>query len=152
MDPNNRLQNKQIKSPSHTQIARIVFNAAESMGISDRRLIERLTTRVIDRFEKQPLPGEQPPTLPGMEDLIAKPRRQKRLPTSTEIQALIEEIMAAEELKHKEEAAPKMKTIVSKSQPTAGIKLTENALHVLQRRYLKSFKMLKLMLKRKGWM
>jgi len=142
MDITNQSGNKQITFSSRTQIARAVFAAAESMGIPDRELIERLTAQVIERLEKIPL--EQPPTLPGMEDLVARPRhQQKRLPTNVEIQAIVEEILAAEELKHMEEAKPKMETIVtakSKSQATTGVNLTENALHVLQKRYLKKDK------------
>ena len=44
------------KSPAkplnRNRIARAIFAAAESMGIRDRELVERLTTRVIERFEK----------------------------------------------------------------------------------------------------
>ncbi len=142
MNPDSQSKNRPINSPGRTQIARIVFAAAESMGIADRKLVERLTAQVIERLEQQSLP--QPPTLPGMEDLIAKPlRRQIHLPTDTDILTVVEEILAAEEQKHIEEAKPKMRNIVTarpKSQPVSGVKLTENALHVLQKRYLKKDK------------
>ena len=142
MSPDSHSKNRTINSPSRTQIARIVFAAAESMGIADRKLVERLTSQVIERLEQQSLP--QPPTLPGMEDLVVKPPRwQIRLPTDTDILTVVEEILAAEERKHAEEAKTKMRrtaTAKPKRQPVSGVKLTENALHVLQRRYLKKDK------------
>jgi len=143
MDRAGQSENKKINSPSRSQIARIVFAAAESMGIADRQLVERLTSQVIARLEREsPLP--QPQTLPGMEDLVPKLSRwQIRLPARTDILTMVEEILAAEELKHTEEAKTKMEkvaTVKSKSQPVSGVNLTENALHVLQRRYLKKDK------------
>jgi len=79
--------NRSEKPINHTQIARAIFTAAESMGISDRQLIERLTSQVIERLEKpQPL-------LPGMEGLVPKShRQQKRLPSDSEIQAIVRDI------------------------------------------------------------
>jgi len=143
MDTNNQSENKPIKSPSRTQIARIVFAAAESIGMSDRKLIEQLTAQVIERLERQPSLS-QPQPLPGMEELVAKPyRRPSRLPTDADILTVVEEILAAEELKHIEETKTKMEKITTakpKSRPTAGVSLSENALHVLQRRYLKKDK------------
>jgi ribonucleoside-diphosphate reductase alpha chain len=68
---------------------------------------------------------------------------------------MVEEILAAEELKHAKEAKPKMETtateeakpkmettatVKQKVKPTAGVNLTENALRVLERRYLKKDK------------
>ncbi len=140
------MQNKkynEINSPNRNQIARIVFAAAESMGIADRRLVEKLTSQVIERLEKDRsfIP---PPTLPGMEDFVTRsPRRPSRLPTDTDILTMVEEILAAEEQKFTKEATTKMKmtrTARTKEQPDTGLKLTENALHVLQKRYLKKDK------------
>ena len=45
-----------------TQVARVIFAAAESMGISDRRMVERITNQVIARLEK----SRQPRPLPGI--------------------------------------------------------------------------------------
>jgi len=130
-------------SPNRTQIARIVFAAAESMGIADRRLVERLTSQVIKRLE-QNRSFLQPPTLPGMEDLVARsPRRPSILPTDTDILTMVEEILAVEEQKFTEEAPAEMKTTKmasTKNQPDTGPELTENARHVLQKRYLKKDK------------
>ena len=136
-------QHRPTNSPNRTQIARIVFAAAESMGIADRRLVERLTSQVIERLE-QNRSFLQPPALPGMEDLVARsPRRPSILPTDTDILTIVEEILAAEEQKFTEEATPEMKTTRTartQDQPDTALKLTENALHVLQKRYLKKDK------------
>ena len=136
-------QHKPINHPNRNQIARIVFAAAESMGIADRRLVERLTAQVIERLE-QNRTLFQPPALPGMEDFVDRSsRRLSRLPSDTDILSMVEEILAAEEQKFTEEAPAEMKptkTTRTESQPDTGLKLTENALHVLQKRYLKKDK------------
>ena len=135
--------NAEIHSPSRTQIARIVFAAAESMGIPDRRLIERLTAQVIERLERQES-RQQMPALPGMEELVTRSRRRPdRLPSDADIMTLVEEILAAEELKHKEEATAEMKEIDTAgaiNPPASSVDLTENARHVLEKRYLKKDK------------
>ena len=140
------MQNKkysEINYPNRNQIARIVFAAAESMGIADRRLVERLTAQVIERLE-QNRTLFQPPALPGMEDFVDRSsRRLSRLPSDTDILTMVEEILAAEEQKFTEEAPAEMKptkTAKTTSRPDTGLKLTENALHVLQKRYLKKDK------------
>jgi ribonucleoside-diphosphate reductase alpha chain len=119
-------------SLNHTQIARAIFAAAESMGMSDRRQIEQLTGHVIERLEN-------PPPLPGMEDLVPKERRQKRPVADSEIEAVVREILAAEEERRTGEAKTEVKTISGvkpENQATLGISLSENALRVLERRYL----------------
>ena len=50
MNGNNAQEKKKLLN--RTQIARSVFAAAESMGISDRAMIEQLTAAVIKRLEK----------------------------------------------------------------------------------------------------
>ena len=135
----NQSNSKELTSIDRTQIARAIFAAAESMGMADRQLVERLTNQVIERLERpQPL-------LPGMEHLVPKSRRQqKRLPTDSEIQAIVRDILAGKEPTKQEEAKPMAEPIITvKSevpQRTTGINLTENALHVLERRYLKKDK------------
>ena len=130
----------QSKNPiNRTQIARAIFAAAESMGMSDRQLIEQLTNQVIERLERpQPL-------LPGMEDLVPKSRRQQqRRPTDSEIQAIVREILAGKEPTKREEVESMVEPITTVksevAQRASGINLTENALRVLERRYLKKDK------------
>jgi len=138
MNTANESPKEQLTPLNRTQIAKAIFAAAESMGMPDRHQIEQLTTQVIERLEQQ-----QP--LPGMEQLVSKPRRQKkRLPTDSEIQAMVREILAGEEPAQQEEAQPKEEKLAmpvkTKIQPTSGINLTENALRVLERRYLRKDK------------
>ena len=129
MDTANQPENKQLTKLKRTQIARAIFSAAESMGMSDRNKIEQLTSQIIARLE-QPLP----PTLPGMEDLVVSKHRhiQKRLPTEDEIEAMVREILAAEEPAKLEEVQPEMETetkemsavlVKPKTQPSHGINL-----------------------------
>jgi ribonucleoside-diphosphate reductase alpha chain len=145
MSPANQSASK--PEVSRTRIARSIFAAAESMGMSDRKQVERLTAQVIKRLEQSPSLletelVEQP--FPGMEHLVLKPRRgQKRLPTDAEIQAMVVEILEAEKPAQREEVKPEMEStavVRPKVQPPSGINLTENALRVLEKRYLKKDK------------
>jgi len=113
------------KLVDRTHIARVIFSAAESMGISDRNYIEKLTSQVIERLER-------PQTLPGMEHLVSKKQMQKRITTEFEILSAVKEFLA-EESKEKEE-------LDMVDRVSADIDLKENALHVLKRRYLKKDK------------
>ena len=141
MNTANQSENKQLASVNRTQIARAIFAAAESMGISDRHQIERLTSQAIERLEQKPkpLPGQP---LPGMEHLVPQPRPRKYLPTDFEILSIVKEFLATEEPAKRKEIKPKMKTTIVKPKvkPVPGINLTENALRVLERRYLKKNK------------
>ncbi len=140
MNTANQSENKQLASVNRTQIARAIFAAAESMGISDRHQIERLTSQAIERLEQQQPPPGQP--LPGMEHLVPQPRPRKYLPTDFEILSIVKEFLATEEPAKRKETKPKMKTTIVKPKvkPVPGINLTENALRVLERRYLKKDK------------
>ncbi len=136
-------ESRQVKSPSRTQIARIVFSAAESMGIPDRRLIERLTTQVIERLEKQ-ASRQRMPALPGMEEMVSRAhRRPDYLPSSADIMTMVEEILAAEEPEPEKEATAEMKEINAagaEKKTLSGVELTENARRVLEKRYLQKDK------------
>ncbi|MDD4876149.1 MAG: vitamin B12-dependent ribonucleotide reductase [Dehalococcoidales bacterium] len=132
MNPTDKSQNNQTKSLNRTEILKAVVTDAESMGIRDRKRIEQLTNQVITRLEQQQ-------TLPGMEHLVAKNRQQKRLPTDFEIQTMVKAILADEKTDKQEEGETLMPTRI-KPQPTHGINLNQNALHVLERRYLKKDK------------
>jgi ribonucleoside-diphosphate reductase alpha chain len=133
MDTANKSENKQLTSLNRTQIAKAIFAAAESMGMPDRHQIEQLTSQVIERLE-------QPQPLPGMEHLVPKPRQKKKRPIpDSEIQTIVRELLATEEQAKREEVQPIMETTTVKPKVrfTGGINLTENALRVLERRYLK---------------
>jgi ribonucleoside-diphosphate reductase alpha chain len=143
MSPNNKPANK--AELNHTRIARSIFAIAESIGMSDRKQVEKLATRVIERLEQTPSPAaaelvEQP--FPGMEDLVLKAR--KPLPTDTEIQAMVMEILKSEPPAQREEVMPEMMestaAVSPKFQPSSGASISENALRVLEKRYLKKDK------------
>ena len=76
-------QSPNNQSINHTQIARAIFAAAESMGMADRHQIEQLTNLAIERLEPKPLPG--------MEHLVPKSGKKRERPLSDlEIQAAVE--------------------------------------------------------------
>ena len=137
MNTAKQANNQQLTPIKRTQIARAIFAAAESMGMPDRQLIEQLTSQVIERLER-------PQPLPGMEHLVPKGRRQQKYrPTNSEIQAMVREILAGEPAKREEVEPVTEPTITVKpevAQRASGINLTENALRVLERRYLKKDK------------
>jgi len=144
MNTGNKSQKKQLTSLNRTEILKVVVADAESMGLRDRGKIEWLTSQVIERLEQRQQ-SQQPQPLPGMEDLVPQPQRQpRRLPSEAEIDAIVKEILAGEEPAHRERAQPKEEKVAmptkTKAQPTPGISLTENALRVLERRYLKKDK------------
>ena len=163
---------------NRTQIARAIFNAAASMGISDRDLIDKLTSQVIGRMER-------PAVLPGMEDFIPKGAKQPLPPASdSDILAMVKEFLSVEkpvvaeplsyapvqeppepvmeseakpvEIKPTErkivaesKSAPESKIHSRKETPAMPAKtkigsvpaaLSENALRVLEKRYLKKDK------------
>ncbi len=136
-----------------TRIARAIFAAAESMGMSDRKQVERLAAQVIERIEQTPslvAPEIVETPLPGMEGLVPRPRRARRLPTNAEIQAMVMEILQAEKPAQPEEGKTEPEEVKTEMEPTtvvkpklkpaSGIDLTENAMRVLERRYLKKDK------------
>jgi ribonucleoside-diphosphate reductase alpha chain len=104
------------KTIGRDRVAQAVFAAAESMGISDRKLLERFTEQVSQRLEVAH-------PFPGMEELV--PRQTKQPVSSSQIQAMVKEILTADEF------SPQ-----ARSQVISGIKLSDNALRVLERRYL----------------
>ncbi|MBI4283477.1 MAG: ribonucleotide-diphosphate reductase subunit alpha, partial [Chloroflexi bacterium] len=132
-------EKKQLSDLNRTEILRAVVADAESMGLRDKDKIEQLTSRIIERLER-------PQPLPGMEELVPKSSRQRKgLPTKSEIQAMVKEILASKEAEiiEKEKVKPMVKLttqVKPDAQPEAGIALTENARQVLERRYLKKDK------------
>ncbi len=157
MNEANQFGNKHLTELNYTEILRAVVADAESMGLRDKDKIEQLTSRVIERLE-------HPQPLPGMEDLVPKSRLRRRPPpTRSEIQAIVKQILAAGEPVKTDEAKSEIETtattkpkkqpaskkkevkpmpeqttqVKQKVTPAPGIKLTENALRVLEKRYLK---------------
>jgi ribonucleoside-diphosphate reductase alpha chain len=104
------------KTIGRDRVAQAVFAAAESMGISDRKLLEKFTEQVSQRLEVAH-------PFPGMEKLV--PRQTKQPVSSSQIQAMVRELLTADEF------SPQ-----SRSQVISGIKVSDNALRVLERRYL----------------
>jgi ribonucleoside-diphosphate reductase alpha chain len=104
------------KAIGRDSVARAVFAAAESMGISDRRLLEKFTEQVSQRLEvAQPFPG--------MEKLV--PQRTAQPVSPSQIRAMVRKMVTVDEF------SPQ-----ASSQVISGIKLSDNALRVLERRYL----------------
>ncbi len=153
-------------SIDRTQVARVIFSAAESMGISDRKRIEELTSQVIERLER-------PQMLPGMEHLAPKNYKQKHVTSEFEILSVVKEFLGEDspeentekeiekeraeekieniqktEQKTEEAAAEEERQRNAKEEPvmadkmkvTTDIELSQNAIHVLEKRYLKKDK------------
>ncbi len=129
---------------NRSQIARIVFDNAAAMGIRDRKLVEKLTSQVIERLEKAQ--SQALPTLPGMEELVDRRSRQAphgRMPTEAEIEAMVMEVLNAEKpspepvLKEEVKAEMETETEVKTAKETLSSNgLTDTALQVLEKRYL----------------
>lgn len=109
-------------SVNHNRVVRAIFAAAESMGITDREMLEGLTSQIIQRLEAAP-------PLPGMEDLV--PAREVT-PSLSQIQSVVKEILAQEDKTKVMEAT----VTVARPKVKPGIELTENAMRVLEKRYL----------------
>jgi len=106
-----------VKFTSRDKVARAVFAAAESMGISDRKMLEGFTGQVMQRLE-----ATQP--LPGMEEFVLSHRKHPI--SSSQLQAIVSEVLTADEF------SPQ-----ASSQVVSGIELSDNSLRVLERRYLR---------------
>ncbi len=128
----NPAKEERLTAESRNQILRTVVADAESMGIRNRGQIEKLTRQAIKRLE-------EPVALPGMEELVARGQRTRKLePTDIEIQAMVQEILT--EVKESEKKEPVMIIKTGETLESTGISLGENARQVLERRYLKKDK------------
>lgn len=107
------------KAIDQDRVAKAVFAAAESMGISDRKLLEKFTEQVSQRLEVAH-------PFPGMEEFVPRQTTPRVVEVSpSQVQAMVKEILTANEF------SPQ-----ARSQVISGIKLSDNALRVLERRYL----------------
>ncbi len=154
-------KNRTTGELDHTDILKAVVADAESMGLRDKDKIEQLTKRVIERLEQLRKP------LPGMEDLVPKQKLTvRRIPSRAEIQAIVKEIMNSNEenksetetdktpLNNHKENNPKPDSEEKETRPMReqatrprrkarapkGLQLSENALRVLEKRYLQKDK------------
>jgi ribonucleoside-diphosphate reductase alpha chain len=107
-------KSNRVKFATQEQVAQAVFAAAESTGITDRKMLEKFTEQVTEKLRVvRPLPG--------METFISPSRGV----SSPELQDMINEVLADEEF------SPQSGTKV-----ISGIELSDNASRVLERRYL----------------
>jgi ribonucleoside-diphosphate reductase alpha chain len=135
------VKKKETDRLARDQIARAIFAAVESAGISDRNVAEQITGQVIERLERGRMGTRLP--LPGMEDLVVKGKQKgKRSSPPIEIKGMVKE--ALKEMGHPDiaEAYSEMKDVCVKPAPAAtpggiGLELTPNAMRVLEKRYLK---------------
>jgi len=160
MSEGEKSKNRRLTELNRTEILKAVVADAESMGLRDKDKIEQLTSRVIERLEHA-----QP--FPGMEDLVPKTRTTpRRIPSRAEIQTIVKEILESDDdrpkstinqeittmnqekpkeipVTNKKEAEP-MTEQMTRDETTMespeGLELTENALRVLERRYLQKDK------------
>lgn len=111
-----------------SHVARAVFATAESMGISDRQMLEQLTSQVIQRLDlAQPLPG--------MEHLVRK-LTPAETPNVSDSETMIMTNTVVSE-RAKTDTTP---VASAPRAPENGhrkeLSLTENAMTVLRKRYL----------------
>lgn len=135
----------------HDKVARAIFAAAQSVGISDRNVAERLTEEVIQRLERGQLGARLP--LPGMEGLVSETKiKDKSLLGISDIRGLIEQALAEisppkvaqSSASARLPAKPKVpiegsgeKEMMAEKTKISAPKLSPNALRVLEKRYLK---------------
>lgn len=112
---NPRRNSTRTKPIDQNKVVKAVFAAGEAMGITDRLLLEKFTEQVAQRLRMA-----QP--LPGMEEFV--PLQIKHL-TESQLQAVISEVIPVDEF------SPQ-----ARGKVVSGIKLSQNALRVLEKRYL----------------
>ena len=112
---NPRRKSTRTKPIDQNKVVKAVFAAGEAMGITDRAMLEKFTEQVAQRLRMA-----QP--LPGMEEFV--PLQIKHL-TESQLQAVISEVITVDEF------SPQ-----ARGKVVSGIKLSQNALRVLEKRYL----------------
>ena len=112
---NPRRKSTRAKPIDQNKVVKAVFAAGEAMGITDRAMLEKFTEQVAQRLRMA-----QP--LPGMEEFV--PLQIKHL-TESQLQAVISEVIPVDEF------SPQ-----ARGKVVSGIKLSQNALRVLEKRYL----------------
>ncbi len=131
------------QSLDRNRVARAVFETAESVGITDRELLEQLVQGAIWRLERSH-------PLPGMEELVPEIQTIGWQPTTpNEIKAVVKEVLSesgygqiapstAAKLPPQPQPAGRARPEVQPTEAQEGQtpRLSENALAVLRRRYL----------------
>jgi ribonucleoside-diphosphate reductase alpha chain len=118
-----------------SRIARAIFAAAETMGISDRQRLEQLASDVFDRLEQPPV------LLPGMEHLAPPVSSLPQRPIADwEIDAMVKEVLDGAKPASIDKSDTEEEPVMTLKPRTDAAELTENALRVLERRYLKKDK------------
>ena len=91
--PQDEIKKKDSDRLVRDQIARAVFAAAQSLGITDRELTEQLTSQVIQKMEKGKTGTRLP--LPGMEGLVMHGKQRGKRPLEpAEIEGIIKEALS----------------------------------------------------------
>jgi ribonucleoside-diphosphate reductase alpha chain len=130
----NKQSKDQLSDSVRNYVAKTVFTYTQTMGLSERHEIEGLTELVISRLEKFMSTEEKTrkkvtePVFPGMENLLT-PVAPKP-PDKEKIESIVNEILA-EKASLKQDLDNRPVEL-----PQTELKLTENALIVLEKRYL----------------
>ena len=128
-------RNSKAERTLRNRVARAIFSSAETMGISDRDMIEGLTEQVIERLDRVP-------TLPGMEHLAPEIRRPV---PETEIRSIARSILAERgpetflpvvEKEEQSMATPPIVKMKTSKRERSRADISPNARAVLERRYL----------------
>ncbi len=146
-------------------VAQRTFAAAEAMGISNRERIERLVAQVIRRLEEELARRERARAdavhaFPGMEEMVSAPPPRKPSVMDIDILGIVKELLDGPDNVETTETAPEItgdpentaaappeisteearpvvqREVVTPKVGGDALNLTDNARHVLQRRYL----------------
>ena len=130
---NNR--ESKLQHALHNRIARRVFHYCESIGISDRKQMELITSQVIQRLEQIHRP------FPGMESAVPELSLTEHTIQATVKQILAEGSPMEVETKPTEPKLRRRRKVTKRDTKTEGpsqaVELSQNALTVLAKRYLK---------------
>jgi len=127
-----------LEPDDQDRIARTVFADAEAMGVSDRRIKERVTREMIRRIEQQ----QASLPLPGMEHLVGRRKRiGKHDIESIQVESVVKEVLhdTSREKQPAEEITREARVVPPPAATNAsdGSALSPNSIRVLEKRYLK---------------